>query len=372
MCIKSLLIDPHEVLNDWDETSVDPCSWPLITCADGLVTGLWSQRHAQQMFFDVNEQQHKEVFPGNLKRFRFKELQSAAHNFSNKNLIRKGGFGNVYKGYLQDGTIVAVKRLKDGNAIGGEIQFQTKVETISLAVHRNVLRLIGFCMTTERLLVYPYMSNESVASRLKAKPTLDYETRKRIALGAARGLLYLHEQCDNKIIHRDVKAANMLVVDYCEAVVADFVVAKLLDHRDTHVTTAVRGTVKLISGLSALEIGKSTNQKGAVLDWIKKIHGKKQLEMLVDKDIKNIYDRIELEDMVQVALLCTQNLPSQRPKMSEVVRMLGDHKFSEKWVASRGAETTTSRGYDFSNLERYSDMTGSSLKIQAIELSGPR
>ncbi|KAJ4718895.1 NSP-interacting kinase-like protein [Melia azedarach] len=163
----------------------------------------------------------------------------------------------------------------------------------------------------------------------------------------------------------------MLLDDYCEAVVADFVLAKLLDHRDTHVTTAVRGTVELISGLSALEIGKSTNQEGAVLDWVKKFHGEKQLEMLVDKDIKNSYDRIELEEMVQVAPLCTQNLPSQRHKMSEVVRMLEDHKFSEKWVASRGAETTTSRGYDFSNLERYSDLTGCSLKIQAIELSGP-
>lgn len=83
-------------------------------------------------------------------------------------MIGKGGFGNVYKGYLSDGTVIAVKRLKDGNAIGGEIQFQTEVEMISLAVHRNLLRLYGFCMTaSERLLVYPYMSNGSVASRLK-------------------------------------------------------------------------------------------------------------------------------------------------------------------------------------------------------------
>jgi serine/threonine protein kinase len=95
-----------------------------------------------------------------LKKFQLKELQIATNNFSSKNLIGKGGFGNVYKGYLQDGTVVAVKRLKDGNAIGGEIQFQTEVEMISLAVHRNLLRLYGFCMTaTERLLVYPYMSN---------------------------------------------------------------------------------------------------------------------------------------------------------------------------------------------------------------------
>lgn len=92
----------------------------------------------------------------------------ATNNFSSKNLIGKGGSGNVYKGYLRDGTVVAVKRLRDGGAIGGELQFQTEVEMISLAVHRNLLRLYGFCLTaTEQLLVYPYMANGSVASRLK-------------------------------------------------------------------------------------------------------------------------------------------------------------------------------------------------------------
>lgn len=100
--------------------------------------------------------------------FHFRELQQATGNFSSKNILGKGGFGNVYKGYLGDGTAVAVKRLKDGSTAGGERQFQTEVEMISLAVHRNLLRLYGFCMTdTEKLLVYPYMSNGSVASRLK-------------------------------------------------------------------------------------------------------------------------------------------------------------------------------------------------------------
>ena len=264
-----------------------------------------------------------------MKRFHFRELQIATNNFSSKYLLGKGGFGHVYKGTLCDGTVVAVKRLKDGSAFGGEIQFQTEVEMISLAVHRNLLRLYGFCITpTERLLVYPYMSNGSVASRLKGtkskdrtnsishlecllclanfkilsmlltgKPALDWGTRKRIALGAARGLLYLHEQCDPKIIHRDVKAANVLLDDYCEAVVGDFDLAKLLDHQDSHVTTAVRGTIghiapeylstgqssdktdvfgfgilllELITGQTALEFAKSTNQKGAILDWVSK------------------------------------------------------------------------------------------------------
>uniref|UniRef100_A0A9I9CKX5 non-specific serine/threonine protein kinase n=1 Tax=Cucumis melo TaxID=3656 RepID=A0A9I9CKX5_CUCME len=337
---------------------------------------------------------------GNIKRFQFRELQNATHNFSSKNLVGKGGFGNVYRGYLQDGTIVAVKRLKDGNAMRGEIQFQTEVEMISLAVHRNLLRLYGFCMTeTERLLVYPYMSNGSVATRLKAKPALDWGTRKRIALGAARGLLYLHEQCDPKIIHRDVKAANILLDDFCEAVVGDFGLAKLLDHRDSHVTTAVRGTVghiapeylstgqssektdvfgfgilllELISGQRALEFGKAANQKGAILDWVKKIHQEKKLEMLVDKDLRSNYDRIELEEIVRVALLCIQYLPSHRPKMSEVVRMLEGDGLAEKWEASQRAEASRSRANEFSS-ERYSDLTDdSSLFAQAIELSGPR
>ncbi|KAF7803141.1 protein NSP-INTERACTING KINASE 1-like [Senna tora] len=373
----------------------------LIVLGFGLVLW-WRHKHNQQAFFDVKDRHHEEVYLGNLKRFHFRELQVATNNFSSKNILGKGGFGNVYKGLLPDGTLVAVKRLKDGNAIGGEIQFQTEVEMISLAVHRNLLRLYGFCMTpNERLLVYPYMSNGSVASRLKGKPVLDWSTRKQIALGAARGLLYLHEQCDPKIIHRDVKAANILLDDYCEAVVGDFGLAKLLDHQDSHVTTAVRGTVghiapeylstgqssektdvfgfgilllELITGQRALEFGKASNQKGAMLDWVRKIHQEKKLELFVDKDLKNNYDRIELEEMVQVALLCTQYLPGHRPKMSEVVRMLEGDGLAERWEASQRADINKcNKPHEFSSSDRYSDLTDdSSLQAQAMELSGPR
>ncbi|XP_059638444.1 protein NSP-INTERACTING KINASE 1-like [Cornus florida] len=362
---------------------------------------LWRRhKNNQQIFFDVKDRCHEEVSPGNLIRFQFRELQIATDNFRSKNILGKGGFGNVYKGYLQDGTAIAVKMLKDGSAIG-ERQFQTEVEIISLAVHRNLIRLYGFCMTaTHRLLVYPYMSNGSVASRLKAKPVLDWITRKRIALGAARGLLHLHEQCDQKIIHRDVKAANILLDEYCEAVVADFGLAKLLDHQDSHVTTAVRGTVghiapeylstgqssektdafgfgilllELITGQRALDFGKAANQKGPMLDWVRKIHQEKKLDLLVDKDLKNCYDRIELEEMVQVALLCTQYIPGNRPKMSEVVRMLEGDGLAERWEASQRVEAPKYKQHDFSSSERFSDLTNdSSLLVQAIELSGPR
>ena len=116
------------------------------------------------------EQQDPDVLLGQLKKFSFRELQIATDNFNVKNILGKGGFGNVYKGHLSDGTIVAVKRLKGEGSPGAEMQFQTEVEMISLAVHRNLLRLRGFCMTpSERLLVYPYMPNGSVASRLRGE-----------------------------------------------------------------------------------------------------------------------------------------------------------------------------------------------------------
>jgi len=264
-----------------------------------------------------------------LKRYTFKELRSATNHFNSKNILGRGGYGIVYKGHLNDGTLVAVKRLKDCNIAGGEVQFQTEVETISLALHRNLLRLRGFCSSNqERILVYPYMPNGSVASRLKGnavskkpanffmlfckflivpscyifcldnirgEPALDWSRRKKIAVGTARGLVYLHEQCDPKIIHRDVKAANILLDEDFEAVVGDFGLAKLLDHRDSHVTTAVRGTVghiapeylstgqssektdvfgfgilllELITGQKALDFGRSAHQKGVMLDWV--------------------------------------------------------------------------------------------------------
>ncbi|KAB5538286.1 hypothetical protein DKX38_015819 [Salix brachista] len=480
MGIKASLHDPRDVLK-WDEHSVDPCSWIMVTCStDGFVTTLGAPSQSLSgtlspsignltnlqslLLQDNNISGHIPAELGKLPNLKTIDLSS--NNFSgqipstlsnlnslhylrlNNNSLNgaiPASLANITQLTFLDlsynnlntpvppvhaktfnivgNTLICgaeqgcagttpvpqslavhnsqMKRLKDGNAIGGEIQFQTEVEMISLAVHRNLLRLYGLCMTTtERLLVYPYMSNGSVATRLKAKPVLDWGTRKRVALGAGRGLLYLHEQCDPKIIHRDVKAANILLDDYCEAVVGDFGLAKLLDHQDSHVTTAVRGTVghiapeylstgqssektdvfgfgilllELISGLRALEFGKSTNQKGALLDWVKKLHQEKKLELLVDKDLKNNYDPIELDETVRVALLCTQYLPGQRPKMSEVVRMLEGDGLAEKWEASQRAEATRTRTIEFSSSERYSDLTDdSSLIVQAMELSGPR
>ncbi|KAK8947098.1 Protein NSP-INTERACTING KINASE 3 [Platanthera zijinensis] len=365
----------------------------------------WHYQHIQDIFFDLNEQYDPEVCFGHLKRYSLKELRLATNNFNPKNILGQGGYGIVYKGCLRDGTLVAVKRLKDYNALGGEIQFQTEVEMISLAVHRNLLRLYGFCTTEdERLLVYPFMPNGSVASQLRelnihGRPVLDWSRRKRIALGTARGLLYLHEQCDPKIIHRDVKAANILLDEDFEAIVGDFGLAKLLDHQESHVTTAVRGTVghiapeylstgqssektdvfgfgilllELITGQKAVDFGRGTNQKGVMLHWVMKLHQEKILSMMVDKDLKYDYNKVELEEMVQVALLCTQYYPARRPKMSEVVRMLEGDGLNEKWEATQSLDTPKSRSGEQPPPKYLDYMEESSLDIEAIELSGPR
>ncbi|KAL0771834.1 hypothetical protein Bca101_036985 [Brassica carinata] len=345
------------------------------------------------------EQYDPEVSLGHLKRYTFKELRSATNHFNSKNILGRGGYGIVYKGHLSDGSLVAVKRLKDWNIAGGEVQFQTEGETISLALHRNLLRLRGFCSSNnERILVYPYMPNGSVASRLKdhirGEPALDWSRRKKIAVGTARGLVYLHEQCDPKIIHRDMKAANILL-------------ARLLDHRDSHVTTAVRGTVghiapeylstgqssektdvfgfgilllELITGQKALDFGRSSHQKGVMLDWVKKLHQEGKLKQLIDKDLNDKYDRVELEEIVQVALLCTQFNPSNRPKMSEVMKMLKGDGLAERWESSQNGGAASlppplPSGVVISSprMRYYSDyIEESSLVVEAIELSGPR
>lgn len=376
----------------------------LLFAAPAIAFAWWRRRKPQEFFFDVPAEEDPEVHLGQLKRFSLRELQVATDSFSNKNILGRGGFGKVYKGRLADGSLVAVKRLKEERTPGGELQFQTEVEMISMAVHRNLLRLRGFCMTpTERLLVYPYMANGSVASCLRerppSQPPLDWKTRQRIALGSARGLSYLHDHCDPKIIHRDVKAANILLDEEFEAVVGDFGLAKLMDYKDTHVTTAVRGTIghiapeylstgkssektdvfgygimllELITGQRAFDLARLANDDDVMLlDWVKGLLKEKKLEMLVDPDLQNNYVEPEVERLIQVALLCTQGSPGDRPKMSEVVRMLEGDGLAEKWDEWQKVEVLRQE-VDLAPHPSSDWIIDSTENLHAVELSGPR
>ncbi|XP_059648091.1 BRASSINOSTEROID INSENSITIVE 1-associated receptor kinase 1 [Cornus florida] len=377
----------------------------LLFAAPAIALAWWRRRKPQDHFFDVPAEEDPEVHLGQLKRFSLRELQVATDNFGNKNILGRGGFGKVYKGRLADGTLVAVKRLKEERTQGGELQFQTEVEMISMAVHRNLLRLRGFCMTpTERLLVYPYMANGSVASCLRDRPEsqspLEWEKRQQIALGSARGLAYLHDHCDPKIIHRDVKAANILLDEEFEAVVGDFGLAKLMDYKDTHVTTAVRGTIghiapeylstgkssektdvfgygvmllELITGQRAFDLARlASDDDVMLLDWVKTLLKEKKLETLVDGDMQGQYVVEEVEQLIQVALLCTQGSPMERPKMSDVVRMLEGDGLAERWEEWQKEEVLRQEYNHAPHPNTDWIIADSTSNIRPDELSGPR
>ncbi|KAL0833871.1 hypothetical protein Bca101_085760 [Brassica carinata] len=318
--------------------SSSPLSVSLSSSSGKLLLLAINKQGYESLAFLADKQEEGLQGLGNLRSFTFRELHVSTDGFSSKNILGAGGFGNVYRGKLGDGTMVAVKRLKDVNGTSGDSQFHTELEMISLAVHRNLLRLTGYCKTSsERLLVYPYMPNGSVALKLKSKPALDWNMRKKIAIGAARGLMYLHEQCDPKIIHRDVKAANILLDECFEAVVGDFGLAKLLNHDrgQSSEKTDVFGfgilLLELITGLRA-QFGKPLARKELCLNV--KLHEEMKVEELVDRELGTNYDKIEVGEMLQVALLCTQHLPAHRPKMSEVVLMLEGDGLAERWAAS--------------------------------------
>jgi len=219
-------------------------------------------------------------------------------------------------------------------------------------------------------------------------------------LGSARGLAYLHDHCDPKIIHRDVKAANILLDEEFEAVVGDFGLAKLMDYKDTHVTTAVKGTIghiapeylstgkssektdvfgygvmllELITGQRAFDLARLANDDEVMLlDWVTGLLNEKKLETLVDPEMQGNYLNEEVEGLIQVALLCTQSSPHERPKMSEVVRMLEGDGLAERWEQWQKEEVVRQE-YSTTQHETVSwIIADSTANLNADQLSGPR
>nr|GLL38759.1 probable LRR receptor-like serine/threonine-protein kinase At5g63710 isoform X2 [Ipomoea trifida] len=355
------------------------------------------------VFVDVEGEDECKIAFGQIRKFSWREIQIATEDFNESNIIGQGGFGKVFKGFLSDNTKVAVKRLADYHSPGGEAAFLREVQLISVAVHRNLLRLIGFCTTTsERILVYPFMQNLSVAYRLRElKPGergLDWPTRKRIAFGAARGLEYLHEHCNPKIIHRDLKAANILLDDDFEPVLGDFGLAKLVDTKLTHITTQVRGTMghiapeylstgkssektdvfgygitllELVTGQRAIDFSRLEEEEDVLLlDHVKKLLREKQLKDIMDPNLKT-YDAKEVETVLQVAMLCTQTSPEDRPRMAEVINMLQGVGLAERWAEWEQLEEVRNR--EFSLVPReFLWAEDSTYDQEAIQLSQAR
>lgn len=281
--------------------------------------------------------------------FNFAELRAATGDFSPGNKLGEGGFGLVYKGTLPDGRVVAVKQISVASNYVNR-QFMAEIATISVVQHRNLVKLYGCCIEgNRRILVYEYLENRSLDQALFGKSDLhlDWSTRFNICLGTAKGLAYLHEESRPRIIHRDVKASNILLDEALCPKISDFGLAKLYDENKTHISTRVAGTIGYLApeyalrgrltekadvfsfGVVALEVvsGKPNSYNSPdgemiyLLELAWTLYENERSLGLVDSRLTefNVHEVIRL---IQVALLCTQASAALRPTMSRVVAML--------------------------------------------------
>ncbi|XP_028755453.1 probable LRR receptor-like serine/threonine-protein kinase At1g53430 [Neltuma alba] len=303
-------------------------------------------------FLGGKDPKDKELLDLKTGYFSLKQIKAATDNFAPENKIGEGGFGPVYKGSLSDGSVIAVKQLSSKSKQGNR-EFVNEIGMISALQHPNLVKLYGCCIEgNQLLLIYEYMENNSLARALFGRPEqklhLDWPTRMKICVGIARGLAYLHEESRLKIVHRDIKATNVLLDKDLNAKISDFGLAKLDEEENTHISTRIAGTIGYMApeyamrgyltdkadvysfGVVALEIvsGKNnTNYRPKeefvyLLDWAYVLEEQGNLLELVDPSLGSSYSSQEAMRMLELALLCTNPSPTLRPPMSSVVSML--------------------------------------------------
>ncbi|OVA06938.1 Protein kinase domain [Macleaya cordata] len=285
-----------------------------------------------------------------VKGFTFKELKLATENFNSSTEVGQGGYGKVYKGTLTDQTNVAIKRAQVGS-LQGEKEFLTEIELLSRLHHRNLVGLLGYCDEEgEQMLIYEFMANGSLRDWLsaKSKESLSFPMRLRIALGSAKGILYLHTEADPPIFHRDIKASNILLDSKLTAKVADFGLSRLAPVEDDegtlpgHVSTVVKGTpgyldpeyflthkltdksdvyslgvvfLELLTGMPPISFGKN------IVREVNLAHKSGNIFSIVDSKMGS-YPAECLAEFILLALRCCQDKPQARPSMLEIVRDL--------------------------------------------------
>ncbi|KAJ0031366.1 hypothetical protein Pint_13365 [Pistacia integerrima] len=304
--------------------------------------------------------QHKAPVFGNPPRwFTYAELELATDKFSQRNFLAEGGFGSVHRGVLPDGQVVAVKQHKLASSQGDK-EFCSEVEVLSCAQHRNVVMLIGYCVEDgRRLLVYEYICNGSLDSHLygRDREPLEWSARRKIAVGAARGLRYLHEECRvGCIVHRDMRPNNILVTHDFEPLVGDFGLARWQPDGDLGVETRVIGTfgylapeyaqsgqitekadvysfgvvlVELITGRKAMDLNRPKGQQ-CLTEWARPLLLRQAIDELVDPCLSKCYSEREIYGMLQCASLCIRRDPHKRPRMSQVSNLLTNICFAYK------------------------------------------
>lgn len=292
------------------------------------------------------------------QRFTYAELKSATKGFREE--IGRGAGGVVYKGALSDDRVAAIKRLSEAN-IQGEAEFLAEISTIGMLNHMNLIDMWGYCVEGKhRILVYEYMEHGSLANNLSSN-VLDWDKRFNVALGTAKGLAYLHEECLEWVLHCDVKPQNILLDSDFQPKVADFGLSKLLnrDERGSSAFSRIRGTrgymapewvynlritskvdvysygvvvLEMVTGKSPMGIHSVENSTGGIeqhrlVTWVKdKLNSAPTpmfwVEEIADPYLEGLYDVSQVEVLVKVALQCVQDDMNERPSMSQVVEML--------------------------------------------------
>ncbi|XP_057821766.2 probable LRR receptor-like serine/threonine-protein kinase At1g06840 isoform X2 [Cryptomeria japonica] len=304
----------------------------------------------------------KRVKVAGVKDFDFDEMALATNNFNTSMQVGQGGYGKVYKGILADGMVVAIKRAQEGS-LQGEKEFSTEIELLSRVHHRNLVSLVGYCDDQgEQMLVYEYMANGTLRDHLSgSKKPLNFAQRLHIALGAARGILYLHNEANPPIFHRDIKATNILLDHRFNARVADFGLSRLAPLPDLegsapgHVSTVVKGTpgyldpeyflthkltdksdvysfgvvlLELLTGMHPISHGKNI---------VREVNMAYQSGMMISLiDLKmGSYPSESLEPFATLALSCCKDETDARPSMAEVV-----HQLEQIFKITPGVDTT--------------------------------
>ncbi|CAN4081057.1 unnamed protein product [Withania somnifera] len=298
-----------------------------------------------------NDEDLEKIAAKEQKQFPFEVIVSATKDFHPDNKLGQGGFGPVFKGQLSDGRLIAVKKLSHSSRQEMK-EFKNEAKLLARVQHRNVVNLLGYCAHgVERLLVYEYVANESLDNSLFKSSTryaLSWKQRHDIIIGIARGLLYLHEGSHTCIIHRDIKASNILLDDKWVPKIADFGMARLYPEDQTHVNTRVAGTngymapeyvmyghlsvkadvfsfgvvvLELISGQKNSTFNRDPDSR-SLLEWAYRLYNKGRSWEIMDPALAQSALPDEIATYIQIGLLCTQSDPPLRPTMQQVVVML--------------------------------------------------
>ncbi|KAG2681715.1 hypothetical protein I3760_11G157100 [Carya illinoinensis] len=303
----------------------------------------------------------------NVNMYTYKELRVATNNFSPANKIGEGGFGCVYKGTLRDGSVAAIKVLSADSSQGVR-EFLTEINVISEVEHDNLVKLYGCCAEgNHRILVYGYLENNSLAQTLlgggHSSVQFSWQTRHKICIGVAQGLAFLHEGVQPHIIHRDIKASNILLDKDLTPKISDFGLAKFISANLTHISTRVAGTAGYLApeyairgqvtrkadiysfGVLLIEIVSGRNntnkrlpaEEQYLLERAWELHKKGELLRLVDASLSDDFNVEEACRFLKIGLLCTQDNPKLRPSMSTVVRMLlGEMNLIDEEISKPG------------------------------------